>query len=53
MTHAQALADWQRRFDAAHSVLERLALMVELEDRLRPDVWERRNTGPILTGITE
>lgn len=50
MTYADAMADWQRRWDEAKrqppgfsSFMERLDLMVELHERLRPDMWERNH----------
>lgn len=42
MTHTEALNEWQKRWDAA-SGFARFALMVELQGRLRPDIWERNN----------
>lgn len=47
MTHTEALAEWQKRWDAASEYWERIALMFELQDRLRPDVWERTNRRPV------
>lgn len=48
-TYAAALEDWQQRFDLAKqrtdglAVLAMLQLMSELQDRLRPDIWERNH----------